>query len=110
MADHGTRTRYRHRCRCDDCRAVENTYQTATRRRNFSERTRRIDLDNETLKTRVYDVAEVSADRHGRLGTYKNLGCRCEKCTKAAREYGRQYNREYRAGIRRRRQLVVHDG
>lgn len=37
--------------------------------------------------------------RHGRTGTYVR-GCRCEECTKAAREYQREYkNRKKEEGL-----------
>lgn len=76
---HGTRTRYRKGCRCDECRVANATYMREFRKR---------------AQLRTGDWA------HGLVSTYVNLGCRCDPC----REAGLQYQREAaaaRAGLRR---------
>lgn len=41
-------------------------------------------------------MKEVKPITHGKAGSYNNRGCRCEKCTKAWREYVPKYNATYR--------------
>lgn len=59
VPDHGTRTRYRRGCRCEDCR-------------------RFIREDHRRL-------VERGPSKHGTDSSYRNYGCRCKACREAAR-------------------------
>ena len=81
----GTRDGYKRGCRCGRCRSAERVHAQGRRDRA------RILVANGT--------APVPADRHGKVGTYTNNMCRCERCTGAMREYIRSY-RSGRGGRR----------
>lgn len=71
MPIHGKRSTYvNHRCRCDECRTANTTYQLRS---------------NQKRSQRPH--VEVP---HGR-GGYTNWGCRCEVCTEANRKACAEY-------------------
>jgi len=41
-----------------------------------------------------FDPRNADDPRHGTVSAYKNLGCRCGKCTKAASDYQRNYTQK----------------
>lgn len=69
---HGTRSRYRKGCRCEECTVANREYMRRFRAR---------------AQLRPDDWA------HGLASTYSNFGCRCDAC----REAGLQEQREARA-------------
>lgn len=71
-AEHGTTTRYRSGCRCEDCRR-EN------RRKAIARRAR-------------------GPKVHGSSSSYFNYGCRCQECSEAGRRYRRERKRASREG------------
>lgn len=74
LAPHGTPTRYRQECRCDECRAANTKYNRELRRKG-------------------------EAPTHGTDSGYRNYGCRCVPCTEAHNIA----QRDYRARARRKR-------
>ena len=47
----------------------------------------------------LMDEAANALDRHGRASTYNNDGCRCDRCTAAAREAKRQWRVKKRSTV-----------
>ena len=43
-------------------------------------------------KSAPFDPNNPDDPRHGKPGTYSNLGCRCDKCKQAIADYRREYN------------------
>ena len=72
---HGTLTWYTgHRCRCEECRAVNAAYQAA----KVQQRARLLAVGLITVK-------------HGTENAYGNYGCRCEECRDARAATSRRY-------------------
>lgn len=61
-APHGTRSRYRSGCSCDECRRANREYKRQLAQRGV-------------------------APNHGTNSGYNNYGCRCKACTRAHRDY-----------------------
>jgi hypothetical protein len=85
VSRHGTRTWYNTGCRCDDCCRAQREYSAQRRALARERRTLKVDFTEPIPADRF--VAPVSANKHGRLGTYMNHACRCALCTEAARVY-----------------------
>jgi len=74
---HGKSSTYRKwGCRCEPCTNANTTATRSDRAARFALRV----VDRTTGRL----VAPVPASQHGRPGTYKEHGCRCEPCTHAA--------------------------
>lgn len=69
---HGTWYGYlHHRCRCDDCKAVNKVMCARTREQRYAER---VEVDGRLVHPQC---------AHGTESAYKNKGCRCLPCTAA---------------------------
>ncbi len=66
-AEHGTRSKYVHGCRCEACTAAQREYMRSLK-------------------------GKLPPPTHGHSG-YVNYGCRCEVCTQANSDYHRNRNR-----------------
>lgn len=76
---HGTVERYWKKCRCGSCKGAYNTYQRVQRK---SRSARRGGTTPDPLLP------------HGRVSTYSNWGCRCDRCTEAATSAVRESRRK----------------
>ena len=71
---HGTAHGYsNYGCHCDACMAAWRQYHSQRRQRMYAAR----------VLVGGYLVAPVPAERHGRISTYNNAGCRCQPCRDA---------------------------
>ena len=61
-------------------------------RRNDPERIRKAAARPGSRRTTAADITDDDP-RHGTRGAYAYLGCRCPRCTKANREYHREYDK-----------------
>lgn len=75
---HGTQEAYvRGKCKCQTCVAGNTSRHRDLRAARFA---RRVEVEGRL-------VAPVPAERHGRMTTYNNWGCRCVPCTEDATAY-----------------------
>lgn len=81
VTPHGTETKYRRGCRCDECRAGN-----AVRRRKEAER-------------RASWSIAIPSHVHGTTNGYSNYDCRCDQCRAASTE-AKRLLREEKAAFR----------
>ena len=79
-------------CRCAPCTNANTTATRSDRATRFALRV----VDRVTGRL----VAPMPASQHGRPGTYKEHGCRCEPCTHAATKERLQHKKRRRARVR----------
>jgi hypothetical protein len=84
VAEHGTRANYVAGCRCDSCGLASRRYHAERREVARYQRVRRGDR---------MIAPGLRPEQHGRMSTYTNLGCRCEKCRASMTEYERARRR-----------------
>lgn len=72
--DHGNPHTYtNHACRCEACVEAHRALIREQRRRRFE---LRVEVNGRL-------IAPVEEERHGKVSTYQNWGCRCELCVDA---------------------------
>ena len=92
---HGDRYGYVLGCRCAPCRAAERNYKAAWRRKAG-----KVDPSKPVRPRGPVPLDERMKNWvHGKRSTYI-MGCRCDECTQANREYQRPYMRMARKGVR----------
>jgi hypothetical protein len=87
MSRHGTTRAYRLGCRCDECKAAKKTAASAER-----ERMRQRAITGEPAPIGRPSIP-LSERPHGSYVTYSK-GCRCQPCTEANSDYGRERKAE----------------
>lgn len=82
---HGTTNAYKKGCRCDDCKAAKKTAAAA----EYQRRARRKITGEPAPPAPGRPSIPLSERPHGNYVTYCK-GCRCQPCTEANSEYGRE--------------------
>lgn len=78
--EHGTTSRYRQGCRCDDCRAAKTREQRKWRADNPE----KVYRGAKALRDRKRaDPSLIPEHVHGTENGYGNYKCRCDECTRA---------------------------